>query len=207
MLYYDYMDPQCMIGGHDLYLWCHQSVIWVWECLPRELVYMMFFWCLDACRFPIRCAFGSRHTHAAYKVHWLSLVPFSNFGGHFVICNFGHYDDVMMMLWWWKVKLFTKNTFLRKVTVVFFQKSHFWRMFAGYLYIHLRECLILIGYIKLGCEPLALYSLLGCEHVLKGEKDKNLEPSRRESSRRMSWLRMVVQVLAFQISWDHFLSK
>jgi hypothetical protein len=61
-------------------------------------------------------------------------------------------------------------------------------MFAGYLYIHLRECLILAGYIKLGCELLALYSLLGCEHVLKGEKDKNLEPSRRESSRRMSWL-------------------
>jgi hypothetical protein len=61
-------------------------------------------------------------------------------------------------------------------------------MFAGYLYIHLRECLILAGYIKLGCEPLALYSLLGCEHVLKEEKDKNLEPSRRESSRRVSWL-------------------
>jgi hypothetical protein len=61
-------------------------------------------------------------------------------------------------------------------------------MFAGYLYIHLRECLILAGCIKLGCELLALYSLLGCEHVLKEEKDKNLEPSRRESSRRVSWL-------------------
>jgi hypothetical protein len=61
-------------------------------------------------------------------------------------------------------------------------------MFAGYLYIHLRECLILTGYIKLGCELLTLYSLLGCEHVLKEEKDKNLEPSRRESSRWVSWL-------------------
>ena len=61
-------------------------------------------------------------------------------------------------------------------------------MFAGYLYIHLRECLILVGYIKLVCELLALYSLLGCENVLKGERDKNLEPSRRESSRRVSWL-------------------
>ena len=95
---------------------------------------------------------------------------------------------IVMVSWWWKIKLFTKNTFLRKVTVVFFQKSHFWRMFAGYLYIHLRECLILAGYIKLGCEPLALYSLLGWKHVIKEEKDKNLEPSRRESSRRMSWI-------------------
>jgi hypothetical protein len=60
-------------------------------------------------------------------------------------------------------------------------------MFAGYLYTLLRECLILAGHLKLGCELLALYSLLGCEHALKGEKDKNLEPSRRESSRRMSW--------------------
>jgi hypothetical protein len=61
-------------------------------------------------------------------------------------------------------------------------------MFAGYLYIHLREFLILAGYINLGCELLALYSLLGCENVLKGEKDKNIEPSRRESSRMVSWL-------------------
>jgi hypothetical protein len=56
-------------------------------------------------------------------------------------------------------------------------------MFAGYLYIHLQECLILTGYIKMGCELLTLYSLLRCEHVLKGEKDKNIEPSRR-----VSWL-------------------
>ena len=116
-------------------------------------------------------------------------------------------DGIMMISWWWKIKLFTKNTFLRKVTVVFFQNSHFWRMFAGYLYIHLRECLILASYIKLGCELLTLYSLLGCEHVLKGEKDKNLEPSRRESSRRVSWLSNGYSVLAFQISWDHSLSK
>ena len=36
VLYYDCMDPQCMIGGHDFCLWCHQSMIWVWECLPRN---------------------------------------------------------------------------------------------------------------------------------------------------------------------------
>ena len=34
--WHDYMDPQCMIGGHDLCLWCHQSMIWVWECLPQN---------------------------------------------------------------------------------------------------------------------------------------------------------------------------
>jgi hypothetical protein len=61
-------------------------------------------------------------------------------------------------------------------------------MFAGYLYIHLRECLFPAGYLKLGCELPALYSWLGCGHDLKGEKDKYLKPSRRESSRRMSWL-------------------
>jgi hypothetical protein len=61
-------------------------------------------------------------------------------------------------------------------------------MFAGYLYILLRECLIPAGYLKLGCELLTLYSFLGCKDSLKGEKDKDLEPSRRESSRRMSWL-------------------
>jgi hypothetical protein len=61
-------------------------------------------------------------------------------------------------------------------------------MFAGYLYILLRECLIPAGYLKLGCELLTLYSSLGCEHALKEEKYKDLEPSRRESSRRMSWL-------------------
>jgi hypothetical protein len=57
------------------------------------------------------------------------------------------------------------------------------RMFVGYLYSCLRECLILADCIKLGCELLTLYSLLGCEHVYKGEKDKNLEPSRR-----VNWL-------------------
>jgi hypothetical protein len=61
-------------------------------------------------------------------------------------------------------------------------------MFVGYLYILLRECLILAGYLKRGCELLVLYSLLGCEHALKEEKDKKLEPSRRESSRKVSWL-------------------
>ena len=100
VLHYDCMDPQCMIGGHDLCFWCHQFMIWVWECLPQELVYMIFCWCLDVCRSLIRCAFGSWHTHAAYKVYRLSLVPLSDFGGHSVIHNFGHCDDVMVMLWW-----------------------------------------------------------------------------------------------------------
>ena len=63
-----------------------------------------------------------------------------------------------------------------------------WNMFAGYLYIHLRECKFLAVFFRLGCKLLTLYSWLGCEHALKGEKDKYLEPSRRESSRRMSWL-------------------
>ena len=34
--WHDYMDPQCMIGGHEFCLWRHQSMIWVWECLPQN---------------------------------------------------------------------------------------------------------------------------------------------------------------------------
>jgi hypothetical protein len=40
----------------------------------------------------------------------------------------------------------------------------------------------------MGCEIPTLYSWLGCGHDFKREKDKDLESSRRESSRRMSWL-------------------
>jgi hypothetical protein len=93
MLYFDGMDPQCMIGGHDL-LFMMSSVYDLSMGMPTsELVYMIFCRCLGVCRFPIRCALGSRHTHAAYKVYRLSLVPISDFGGHSVTHNFG----VMMM--------------------------------------------------------------------------------------------------------------
>jgi hypothetical protein len=64
-----------------------------------ELIYMILCRCLIVCRFPIRCAPGSRHTHAAYKVYRLSLVLILDFGGHSVIQNFGHHDDVLMMVY------------------------------------------------------------------------------------------------------------
>jgi hypothetical protein len=64
-----------------------------------ELVYMIFCRCLVVRRFLIRCAPGSRHTHAAYKVYRLSLIPTSYFGGHFVTHDFGHHDDVLMMVY------------------------------------------------------------------------------------------------------------
>jgi hypothetical protein len=90
-----------------------------------ELVYMIFYRCLGVCRFPIRCAPGSRHTHAAYKVYRLSLVPTSYFGGHSVTHNFGHHDDVLMMVYSGSslelspersyLHLFPKITVLRKV--------------------------------------------------------------------------------------------
>ena len=64
-----------------------------------ELVYMIFYRCLDVCRFPIRCTLGSRHTHATYKVYRLSLFPLSDFGGHFVIHDFGRHDDVLIMVY------------------------------------------------------------------------------------------------------------
>jgi hypothetical protein len=64
-----------------------------------ELVYMIFCRCLGVHRFPIRCAPGSQHTHAAYKVYRLSLVPTSYFGGHYVTHDFGHHDDVLMMVY------------------------------------------------------------------------------------------------------------
>jgi hypothetical protein len=90
-----------------------------------ELVYMIFCRCLVVHRFPIRCASGSRHTHAAYKVSRLSLVPTSYFGGHYVTHNFGHHDDVLMMVYSGSslelspeksyLHLFPKITFLRNV--------------------------------------------------------------------------------------------
>jgi hypothetical protein len=90
-----------------------------------ELVYMIFCRCLDVCRFPIKCAPGSRHTHAAYKVYRLSLVPSSYFGGHSVTHNFGRHDFVLMMVYSGSslelypkksyLHLFPKITFLRKV--------------------------------------------------------------------------------------------
>jgi hypothetical protein len=99
MLYFDGMDPQCMIGGHDPGLQL-SSVYDLSMGMPTsELVYMIFCRCLVVRRFPIRCAPGSRHTHAAYKVFRLSLVPTSYFGGHSVTHDFGRHDDVLMMVY------------------------------------------------------------------------------------------------------------
>jgi hypothetical protein len=64
-----------------------------------ELIYIILSRCLIVHRFSIRCAPGSRHTHAAYKVYRLSLVPISDFGGNSVIHDFGHRDDVLIMVY------------------------------------------------------------------------------------------------------------
>jgi hypothetical protein len=64
-----------------------------------ELIYMIFCRCLVVRRFQIRCAPGSRYTHATYKVYRMSLVPTSYFGGHSVTHEFGHHDDVLMMVY------------------------------------------------------------------------------------------------------------
>ena len=90
-----------------------------------ELIYMIFYRCLVVRRFPIRCALGSRHTHAAYKVYRLSLVPISDFGGNFVTHDFGRHDDVLIMVYSGSsleispdksyLHLFSEITFLRKV--------------------------------------------------------------------------------------------
>ena len=145
---------------------------------------MIFCWCLDVGRSLIRCAFGSWHTHAAYKVYRLSLVPLSEFGGHFVIHKFGRCADVMMM----ENQALYQEHFPKKSYSCLLLELTFWNMFAGCLYIHLQEWLFPAGYLKLGCELPTLYSWLGCGHDFKGEKDKDLESYRRESSRRMSWL-------------------
>jgi hypothetical protein len=90
-----------------------------------ELVYMIFCRCLVVRRFLIRCAPGSRHTHASYKVYRSSLVPTSYFGGHSVTHDFGHHDDVLMMVYSGSslelspeksyLHLFPEITFLRTV--------------------------------------------------------------------------------------------
>ena len=64
-----------------------------------ELIYMIFFRCLVARRFPIRCAPGSQHTHTTYKIYRLSLVPTSYFGEHSVTHDFRCHDDVLMMVY------------------------------------------------------------------------------------------------------------
>jgi hypothetical protein len=59
MLYFDDMDPQCMIGGHDLCLQL-SSVYDLHMGMPTlELVYMIFCRCLIVRRFLIRYAPGS----------------------------------------------------------------------------------------------------------------------------------------------------
>ena len=63
-----------------------------------ELVYIIFCRCLVVHRFPIRCALDYRHTHVAYKVYRLSLVPISNFGGHSVTHDFGRRDDGLIIV-------------------------------------------------------------------------------------------------------------
>jgi hypothetical protein len=90
-----------------------------------ELVYMIFCRCLVVRRFSIRCAPGSRHTHTAYKVYRLSMVPTSYFGGHSVTHDFGRHDDVLMMVYSGSslehspeksyLHLFPEITFLRSV--------------------------------------------------------------------------------------------
>ena len=94
------------------------------------------------------------------------------------------HDDVMMV----ENRALYQEHFPEKSYNCLLPEFTLWYMSAGYLYIHLQECMFPTGYLKLGCELLALYSWLGCEHDLKREKDKDLEPSRRESSRRVSWL-------------------
>ena len=149
-----HIDPLCMFRGYVVLtenlshrstvyssgcaiLWLHGSTVydwWPWPLLMMssvydlsmgmptlELIYMILCWCLDICRSPIRCSFGSWHTHAAYKVYRLSLVPLSDFGGILLSTIL----VIVMMLWWWKINLFTKNTFLRKVTFVCFQNHAF----------------------------------------------------------------------------------
>jgi hypothetical protein len=64
-----------------------------------ELIYMILCRCVIIHGFSIRCAPGSRHTHTAYKVYRLSLVPTSYFGGHSVTHDFGHHDDVLIMVY------------------------------------------------------------------------------------------------------------
>jgi hypothetical protein len=63
-----------------------------------EWIYMIFCRCLVVRRFMSRCATGSRHTDASYKIYRLSLVPISDFGGHSVIHDFGRHDDELIVV-------------------------------------------------------------------------------------------------------------
>ena len=102
-------------SGGCAILWLHGSTVYDWWPCPlfllssvydlsmgmptSELIFMILCWCLIVCRAPIRCALSSWHTHAAYKVYRLSLIPLSDFGGHSVIHIFGHQYDVMIVSW------------------------------------------------------------------------------------------------------------
>ena len=93
--------------------WRHGSTVYDWWPWPMsimssvcdlsmgmptsELIYMIFCKCLVFRRFPIRCTPGSRHTHTAYKVYRLSLVPSSYFGGILLPMIL----VIMMMYGWW----------------------------------------------------------------------------------------------------------
>jgi hypothetical protein len=88
-----------MIGGHDPGLQLSPVYDLSMGMPTSELVYMIFYICLVVRKFSIRCAPGSRHTHAAYKVFWLSLIPTSYFGGHSVTHYFGRHDDALMMVY------------------------------------------------------------------------------------------------------------
>jgi hypothetical protein len=89
-----------------------------------ELIYMIFCRCLVVRRFPIRCAPGSRHTHAAYKVYRLSLVPTSYFGGHSVTHDFGHHDDVLMMVYSGSsLELFPEKSYLHLFPEITFLRT------------------------------------------------------------------------------------
>jgi hypothetical protein len=89
-----------------------------------ELIYMIFCRCLFVRRFPIICALGSRHTHAAYKVYQLSLVPTSYFGGHFVTHDFGHHDDVLIMVYLGSsLELFLEKSYLHLFPEITFLRT------------------------------------------------------------------------------------
>jgi hypothetical protein len=89
-----------------------------------ELIYMIFYRFLVFRRFPIRCAPGSRHTHATYKVYRLSLVPTSYFGGNSVTHDFGHHDDVLMMVYSGSsLELFPKKSYLHLFPEIIFLRT------------------------------------------------------------------------------------
>jgi hypothetical protein len=89
-----------------------------------KLIYMIFCRCLVVRRFLIRCAPGSRHTHAACKVYRLSLVPTSYFGGNFVTHDFGHRDDVLMMVYLGSsLELFPEKSYLHLFLEITFLRT------------------------------------------------------------------------------------